>query len=158
MKAKQLKRLGLGLAAALIQAVSLPAMAGEIHGQQTGQSVSLGNGSLARNTSGKYNTAVGHRALHLNATGQKNTAVGRTALRYNTRGNYNTGIGSSALKSNTIGYSNTGIGSNALENPEIANTLHVHFISRRTGGRESTRSRVFWSPQEPEKLCKLDLR
>ena len=51
--------------------VPLPAGAGDIHGKQAGQNVSLGAGSFARNTSGKHNTAIGHRALHLNTTGQK---------------------------------------------------------------------------------------
>ena len=51
--------------------VPVPAGAGEIHGQQTGQNVSLGSGSFASNTSGKHNTALGHRTLRLNTTGQK---------------------------------------------------------------------------------------
>ena len=38
--------------------VPVPAGAGEIHGQQTGQNVSLGSGSFASNTSGK----IQHRA------------------------------------------------------------------------------------------------
>ena len=86
--------------------VPLPAVAGDIHGKQTGQNVSLGAGSFARNTSGKHNTAVGHRALHLNTTGQKNTAVGRVALRYNNRGKNNTAVGSEALWKNINGSQN----------------------------------------------------
>ncbi len=59
----------------LLLTVPLPAGAGEIHGKQTAQNVSLGSGSFASNTSGKHNTALGHRALRLNTTGQKNTAL-----------------------------------------------------------------------------------
>ena len=60
---------------AIVPLLTVPAGAGEIHGKQTGQNVSLGSGSFASNTSGKHNTALGHRALRLNTTGQKNTAL-----------------------------------------------------------------------------------
>ena len=101
--------------------VPVPAGAGEIHGNQTGQNVSLGAGSFASNTSGKHNTALGHRALRLNTTGKKNTALGRIALRHNDRGSFNTAVGSEALWKNTRGSFNTASGFSALNKNQTGN-------------------------------------
>ena len=101
--------------------VPAPAEAGEIHGNQTGQNVSLGAGSFASNTSGKHNTALGHRALRLNTTGKKNTALGRIALRHNDRGSFNTAVGSDALWKNTRGSFNTASGFSALNKNQTGN-------------------------------------
>jgi len=127
----------------MLLTVPLPAGAGEIHGQQTGQNVSLGAGSFARNTSGKHNTALGHRALHLNTQGQKNTALGRIALRYNNRGSWNTAVGSEALWKNTIGNNNTAVGSQALNRNTTGshNTASgVNALQKNTRGNNNTAS------------------
>ena len=94
--------------------VPLPAGAGEIHGKQTGGSVSLGESTLIWLTTGKANTAIGYRALRKNKTGSRNTAIGYKALYMNTTGKDNTASGVSALFRNTKGEHNTASGRTAL--------------------------------------------
>jgi hypothetical protein len=74
----------------------------------------VGQGALARNTTGNYNTAVGQTALCSNTVGCGNTAQGGSALVFNTTGNYNTAQGYFALYSNTIGCDNIALGAGAL--------------------------------------------
>ena len=62
------------VAAVLIQALSLPVMAEEIHGNETEYSVSLGSQSLENYDLGQGSTAIG------------NTAIGFMAQRDNTTG------------------------------------------------------------------------
>ena len=127
----------------MLLTVPLPVMAGDIHGKQTGQNVSLGSGSFVSNTSGKHNTALGHKALHLNTQGQKNTALGRIALRYNNRGSWNTAVGSEALWKNTIGNNNTAVGSQALNRNTTGshNTASgVNALQKNTRGNNNTAS------------------
>ena len=121
--------------------VPVPAGAGEIHGNQAGQNVSLGSGSFASNTSGKYNTALGHRALRLNTIGRKNTALGRIALRHNTSGSSNTAVGSEALLKNTTGNWNTASGVNALYSNTTGNwntALGHRALRLNTTGQKNT--------------------
>ena len=79
----------------MLLAVSLPAMAAEIHGKDPGiGSVALGDLTLAKpNYSGVYNTAIGMYALFATTRGSHNTAIGYAALQVNTTGSYNTASG-----------------------------------------------------------------
>ena len=101
----------------MLLAVSLPAMAAEIHGEYHGiGSTSLGNLTLAKpNYSGVYNTAIGMYALFATIGGSYNTAIGYSALKVNTSGHYNTAGGRHALSQNTTGEKNTATGAQALE-------------------------------------------
>tara|TARA_Y100001934_G_scaffold276182_1_gene372157 strand:+ start:310 stop:1380 length:1071 start_codon:yes stop_codon:yes gene_type:complete len=94
--------------------VPLPAGAGEIHGKQTGENVSLGEGTLNDLTTGVKNTAIGYRALYKNQTGHFNTAIGYKALYKDTTGGANTAIGTFTLLHNTKGKYNTASGYGAL--------------------------------------------
>lgn len=98
------------IAIGVMLTVPLPAGAGEIHGEQTGGNISLGEGALNSLTTGRANTAIGYRALHKNTTGHVNTASGYRALYQNTTGKANTAYGAYALRQNTTGYGNTGSG------------------------------------------------
>jgi hypothetical protein len=73
-----------------------------------------GDGALASNTTGAYNTASGLNALYSNTTGYNNSASGVSALANNTTGAYNTASGLNALYSNTTGNYNTASGQGAL--------------------------------------------
>jgi len=98
---------------AIVPLLTVPAGAEEIHGQQTGQNVSLGSGALLNNTTGHSNTASGRGALYENTTGNHNTASGSQALNKNTTGDANTASGRGALFYNTTGSYNTAIGPSA---------------------------------------------
>ena len=102
------------IAIGVMLTVPLPAMAGEIHGEQTGGNVSLGEGALNDLNTGNYNTAIGYRALHKNTTGNANTASGSKALYKNTTGKANTAYGNHVLRENTTGSNNTASGIYAL--------------------------------------------
>ncbi len=123
-----------GIICAMLQALSLPVMAEEVHGQTDdvgnlslrqndlendpiGGSINtaIGLSALGTQNSGHRNTAVGMFAAHQNTTGAFNTAVGFKSLRSNTVGDYNTAVGAEALQDNTTGTSNTATGSSALE-------------------------------------------
>ena len=99
----------------LMLTMSLPAGAGEIHGKQTTQNLSFGQGALSNLTTGNYNTAIGITALQKNSEGQLNTATGVGALARNTTGSANTATGGGALTKNTTGVSNIATGSGALQ-------------------------------------------
>ena len=73
-----------------------------------------GDGALASNTTGSYNTASGRNTLYSNTTGNYNTASGQGALQNNTTGIQNTASGSYALLANTTGNYNTAFGQAAL--------------------------------------------
>ena len=102
------------IAIGVMLTVPLPAMAGEIHGEQTSANVSLGEGALNDLNTGNYNTAIGYRALHKNTTGNANTASGSKALYKNTTGKANTAYGNHVLRENTTGSNNTASGIYAL--------------------------------------------
>ncbi len=140
MKAKQLKILGTFVMVTMIHGTPVLAGGGdtgiEIHGQQTGNNVSLGSGSLASNENnpakwtGVGNTAIGFEALYKNTYGHRNTAIGTHALTNNvghhntasgfdalyknTHGHHNTASGFKALRYNTVGHHNTAVGAEAL--------------------------------------------
>ena len=94
--------------------VPMPAVAEEIHGDETKDSVSLGTNTLTNLTTGHNNTASGSRALYSNTEGIDNTASGARALFSNITGIDNTASGSRALYSNTEGIDNTASGARAL--------------------------------------------
>ena len=54
------------MVAPILLGVSLPAMAAEIHGDETGTNVSLGSNTLTNLSSGYSNTAIGKSALRDN--------------------------------------------------------------------------------------------
>ena len=87
-------------------------------GITVGQSVGLGDSTLANNTTGISNVAVGWEAMKSNTTGIQNTAVGRIALKNNKTGTNNTAIGEGALTQlelyNTTSNNNTALGNAAL--------------------------------------------
>ena len=99
MKAKQLKILGTFVMVTMIHGTPVLAGGGdtgiEIHGQQTGNNVSLGSGSLASNennpakSTGVGNTAIGFEALYKNTHGQHNTAIAVHATAANKSGGSN---------------------------------------------------------------------
>ena len=74
----------------------------------------VGNGTLATNTSGSNNTAVGNTALNSNTSGANNTAIGYAAANYNINGTDNTAVGSGAFGSTDTGSYNTAVGSGAI--------------------------------------------
>ena len=126
--------------------VPLPAEAGEIHGDQTGQNVSLGSGALFYNTTGNNNTASGHNALHKNTTGNHNTASGYAALRSNTAGYANTASGFEALRFNTTGDYNTASGHNALHKNTTGNhntASGYEALHKNTTGNNNTASGLY---------------
>jgi hypothetical protein len=121
------------VAAVLLQALSLPMMAEEIHGEQTFTNLSLGDDTVTNpgwtnppfaNTSvganalnpltAFNNSAFGAYALGNNTSGIENTAHGAHALRENTTGSYNTAVGTSSLGDNVSGQFNTAIGDGSL--------------------------------------------
>ena len=122
------------VAAVLIQALSLPVMAEEIHGILDNNhnlslrpnvaayplggelNVSIGYQSLGNGNSGSFNTATGGTALSNNTTGENNVAYGSRALRMNKTGSRNTAVGQNALFNNTSGSDNVAIGTGALMN------------------------------------------
>jgi len=127
-------RFALIMTVPILLGVSLPAMAGEIHGDQdlaksnlslgsytlnsvsTGEwNTAIGSGALRDNTTGTGNTAIGTLALMHNTTAEKNSAIGSYALHYNTTGTYNTASGYFALHYNTKGSENTASGTGALQ-------------------------------------------
>jgi hypothetical protein len=73
----------------------------------------VGNGTLATNTSGSNNTAVGNTALNSNTSGANNTAIGYAAANYNINGTDNTAVGSGAFGTTATGSYNTAVGSDA---------------------------------------------
>jgi len=73
----------------------------------------VGNGTLATNTSGSNNTAVGNAALNSNTGGANNTALGYGAANYNINGTDNTAVGFGAFGSTATGSYNTAVGSDA---------------------------------------------
>src|SRR5436309_12944451 len=75
--------------------------------------MALGQGALATNKTGSFNTAMGFQALN-NNTVDDNTAVGGGALALNTTGDENTATGASALNSNIDGNDNNAFGNFAL--------------------------------------------
>jgi hypothetical protein len=123
------------VAAVLIQALSLPVMAEEIHGILDNNNnlslrpnvaanplggevnVSIGYQSLGNGNSGSFNTATGGQALSNNTTGENNVAYGSLALRMNKTGSRNTAVGLNALFNNTSGSDNVAIGIGALRIP-----------------------------------------
>ncbi|MCP4929057.1 MAG: hypothetical protein GY918_08400 [Gammaproteobacteria bacterium] len=97
--------------------VPLPAVAEEIHGDETNLgNVSLGIKTLNFVSTGVWNTAIGDSALYSNTTGNRNTASGDSALYSNTTGTRNTASGSFALHKNKTGWNNTASGFRALRN------------------------------------------
>jgi hypothetical protein len=101
----------------------------------------LGNGTLATNTTGNYNTANGYQSLYSNTTGVENTAIGVNSLRSNTGGNNNTANGKESLYSNTTGDYNTAIGVNSLGSNTTGrnNTANgVNSLYKNTTGYENT--------------------
>jgi|TARA_B100000315_G_scaffold105952_1_gene97143 hypothetical protein len=135
MKTNETTSLAVAAVALLIQALSLPAIAEETHGEVDNSfnlslrmddlknypiggtfNTAIGLSALGTQNSGGSNIAVGFSALGQNTTGTSNTAVGRIALSQNTTGSNNTAVGSSSLYYNTTGQSNTATGSYALHN------------------------------------------
>jgi len=76
------------------------------------QSLGIGAGALAKQTTADANTAFG-AALQLVTSGNNNTAVGNTTLAQNVTGADNTAVGKGALGTYT-GSSNTAVGVDAL--------------------------------------------
>ena len=111
------------VSAVLIQALSLPVKAEEVHGKIDGDSSP--NLSLRSNyyqgfpIGGAANTAIGSNALGTENSGNGNTAVGKQPLSENTIGSHNTAVGSAALRNNTTGYENTAVGTTALKHNTI---------------------------------------
>ena len=127
----------------MLLAVPLSAVAGEIHGAQTGESVSLGSGTLTKVTTGIYNTAIGFTALKQNTTGSFNTASGSGALAANIKGDRNTASGHSALSSNTTGTDNTASGNSALSSNTTGDkntAIGASTLQRNTKGKYNTAS------------------
>jgi hypothetical protein len=73
-----------------------------------------GDGALASENGGSFNTADGYLALNANTTGFRNTAAGALALVDNSTGSDNTAAGAAALLMNKTGSSNTAAGLLAL--------------------------------------------
>ena len=93
-------------------------------------SVSVGSGSLYKNTTGQYNTAIGDNSLSNNIDAMYNTAVGHSALRDNNKsgginGWGNTAIGDKALMANTTGGGNIGLGAYAGMNENLSDRLWI---------------------------------
>jgi len=115
--------------------------AGAADGGSNNYNVSLGDSTLAMNTTGYFNIATGPKALRYNTTGDDNTATGALALRYNTIGNDNTATGSVALRSNTEGSHNTATGSDALRSNttgELNTATGAWALSYNTTGEDNT--------------------
>jgi hypothetical protein len=134
MTTKPTTSLVVAAVAVVIQALSLPVMAEEIHGQNDAVSnlslrksdlenapiggslnTAIGMSALGTQNSGSRNTAVGMFALSDNTLGDNNTAVGFEPLSNNTAGDHNTAVGAAALHANTTGTVNTATGASALE-------------------------------------------
>jgi len=121
-----------GIICAMLQALSLPVMAEEVHGILDNNdnlslkpnvagypiggvgNVSIGRQSLGSFNSGSFNTATGDNALTANTTGEENVAYGSMALRKNKSGSYNSAVGFNALFNNTGGLGNVAMGKAAL--------------------------------------------
>ena len=101
--------------------VPMPAVAEEIHGDETKDSVSLGTNTLTNLTTGHNNTASGSRALYSNTEGIDNTASGARALFSNITGDNNTAIGYRAGGFNKSGSKNVFIGYQAGDNVGYTN-------------------------------------
>jgi hypothetical protein len=144
---------------AAIQAVVMPVMAEEIHGDQTLTNLSLGesigfdpvqSGQPYMNTSvganalnpliQHHNSALGAFALEKNSDGMQNTALGASALRENTTGSYNTAVGVASLTQNLSGQFNTAIGDGALTKNTVGNNnvaVGNSALQQNTGGKDN---------------------
>jgi hypothetical protein len=75
--------------------------------------IALGWNSLSNNTSGWSNVAIGPSALSANISGVGNLSIGQETLNNNGTGSYNTAFGHQALSNNNSGSNNIGIGQSA---------------------------------------------
>lgn len=93
-----------------------------IHGVRVGkgsgtaiENIMVGQGgTLSKNTTGDYNTAMGYECMVENTTGSNNTAYGEWALRSNKTGTNNTGVGVNVLTANINGTGNSAVGLNSM--------------------------------------------
>jgi hypothetical protein len=92
-----------GTVSGIIDNIALQELGGVdklINGVQIGRgsgatdgNVILGNGNLANNTTGLYNTALGENCLSSNTSGTQNLGMGGESLNHNTTGSYNVAVG-----------------------------------------------------------------
>jgi len=106
--------------------------------------VAVGEGSLAHNTTGHYNTATGFGALSYNTTGNHNTAVGIYAQHNIIDSIYNTAVGYASLYSSASGELNTALGADALRfkqdgtyNTDLSRCTGLGYNTR-VGGNNAT--------------------
>jgi hypothetical protein len=114
---------------------------GVIDVQTTTTTNNLGIGSQIFNVmTGLQNTSVGQGSMAVNSTGSYNTAVGYAAMNTNVSGIYNTAIGYGAYDGTSYSYS-TSIGYNSqptAANQVVLGTAAEHVLIPGTGGSIST--------------------
>ncbi|MCB0643029.1 MAG: hypothetical protein KDC44_15375, partial [Phaeodactylibacter sp.] len=90
------------------------------------RNVMLGDSTMQRNQTGRFNTAIGYKSLEDNTSGRENVANGFVALPNNTTGERNIGIGDFANYNNKTGSDNICIGRDAGVNfDSLSNAIAI---------------------------------
>ena len=98
----------------------------------------MGEGAVANNTTGSYNTGIGRQSLVINTTGYENTGCGFKSLMQTTTGYENAVVGALTAQNLTTGYRNAVCGKQAMDSSTTAhNNACLGFYA---GGQMTTGS------------------
>ena len=89
------------------------------------ENISIGKGSMEKNTNGRCNIVIGSNVLCANTTGCENIVLGHNAATGNTSGSFNVAIGRMAGANNLTGARNVFIGDYAGKLETGSDKLHI---------------------------------